>query len=49
MDQVTELERSLKKQSVYITNSEARVEELERKLKEENVAFEQHARELLAN
>lgn len=49
MNQMTELERSLKKQSVRITHLEARVEELETKLKDENVAYEKHARELLAN
>lgn len=47
--QVTEQERILKKQSVRITQLEARVEELETMFKEENVAYQKHARELLAN
>lgn len=47
MDKVTELERSLKKQSVLITQLEARVDEFETLLKIENDALAKHA--LLAN
>lgn len=47
VDKVTELERSLKKQSVLITQLEAKVDEFETLLKIENNALAKHA--LLAN
>lgn len=47
VDKVTELERSLKKQSVLITQLEAKVDEFETLLKIENDALAKHA--LLAN
>lgn len=43
MDKVSELERSLKKQSVLITQLEAKVDEFETMLKIENDTIAKHA------
>lgn len=43
VDKVTELERNLKKQSVFITQLEAKVDEFETMLKIENDTIAKHA------